>query len=76
MGFINRPTKMGISPHGVLLMVFTIVFTVITTLVIALRLWALYLSKNGLKLHDYLVLLAYVCIIHFHIINRYLYSTD
>ncbi|RJE19067.1 hypothetical protein PHISCL_08592 [Aspergillus sclerotialis] len=50
---------MAVSPHGVLLLVFTIVFTVITTVVIGLRLWAVYITKKGLSLHDYWVLLAY-----------------
>lgn len=53
---------MGVSPHGAQLLIWTIVFTVVITLVAALRLWAVHLTKKGLKLQDYLVLVAYVCI--------------
>ncbi|PWY96631.1 hypothetical protein BO94DRAFT_580460 [Aspergillus sclerotioniger CBS 115572] len=50
----------GLSANGIKLLIWIVVFTVLTTLVLALRFWAIRLKRRSLKLHDYLVLLAYI----------------
>lgn len=52
---------MTVSPAGVRLSVWMAVFTGITTAVIALRIWAVRLTRKSLQLSDYLVIVAYVC---------------
>lgn len=54
---------MAVSPAGVRLSIWMAVFTGITTAVIALRIWALHLTRKSLQLHDYLVIVAYVCLV-------------
>ncbi|PWY84976.1 hypothetical protein BO70DRAFT_428556 [Aspergillus heteromorphus CBS 117.55] len=48
-----------VSPGGLKLMIWMIVFTVLTTVVLGLRLWAIRVKRRAFKLHDYLILLAY-----------------
>lgn len=57
---------MAVSPAGVRLSVWMAVFTVITTAVIILRVWAVHLTRKSLQLYDYLVILAYVGLRHQH----------
>ena len=52
---------MTVSPAGIRLSVWMAVFTGITTAVIALRIWAVRLTRKSLQLSDYLVIVAYVC---------------
>lgn len=52
---------MTVSPAGIRLSVWMAVFTGITTAVIALRIWAVHLTRKSLQLSDYLVIVAYVC---------------
>lgn len=54
--------SMGASPAGIRLSVWMAVFTGITTAVIALRIWAVHLTRRSLQLSDYLVIVAYVCV--------------
>lgn len=51
---------MGVSPAGVRLSIWMAVFTGLTTAVIALRVWAIHLTRRSLQLSDYLVFVAYV----------------
>lgn len=51
---------MKISSNGVQLSIWMAVFTFITSVVIALRLWALHLTRKRLQLHDYFVIVAHV----------------
>lgn len=52
--------NMTVSPAGVRLSIWMAVFTGITTAVIALRIWAVHLTRKSLQLSDYLVIVAYV----------------
>ncbi|KAJ5090126.1 hypothetical protein N7532_008810 [Penicillium argentinense] len=51
---------MAISPAGVRLSIWMAVFTLVTTGVIAMRVWALHLTRKSLHLADYLVIVAYI----------------
>lgn len=51
---------MGVSPAGVRLSIWMAVFTGLTTAVIALRIWAIHLTRKSVQLSDYLVFVAYV----------------
>jgi hypothetical protein len=51
---------MAFSPAGIKLMIWIIVFTAVTTVVIGLRLWAVQIKKRSLRADDYLVFVAYV----------------
>lgn len=52
---------MTVSPAGIRLSIWMAVFTGVTTVVIALRIWAVHLTRKSLQLSDYLVIVAYVC---------------
>ncbi|RAL17617.1 uncharacterized protein BO97DRAFT_467140 [Aspergillus homomorphus CBS 101889] len=51
---------MAISPNGARLMIWMIVFAVVTTVTMGLRLWAIRLKRASLQIHDYLVFIAYL----------------
>lgn len=51
---------MAVSPDGVQLSIWMAVFTFITSVVIALRIWAIRLTRKSLQLHDYFVIVAHV----------------
>lgn len=51
---------MAVSPNGVQLSIWMAVFTFITSVVIALRIWAIHLTRKSLQLHDYFVIVAHV----------------
>lgn len=51
---------MAVSPNGVQLSIWMAVFTFITSVVIALRIWAIHLTHKSLQLHDYFVIVAHV----------------
>jgi hypothetical protein len=53
---------MAVSPNGVQLSIWMAVFTFLTSVVIALRIWAIHLTRKSLQLHDYFVIIAHVCI--------------
>lgn len=53
---------MAVSPNGVQLSIWMAVFTFLTSVVIALRVWAIHLTRKSLQLHDYFVIIAHVCI--------------
>lgn len=42
-------------------MVWEIVFAVVTTLMMGLRLWAIRIRRSSIQMHDYFVFIAYVC---------------
>jgi ABC-type sugar transport system permease subunit len=51
------------APQGVELIVWTVIFTIIITAVMVLRFWAVAIVlKRSLRLDDYFIILAYVCI--------------
>lgn len=45
---------------GIAVAVWLIVFTCLTTLVLGLRAWAVWSALKGIKIQDYLVVVAYV----------------
>ncbi|CAK96465.1 hypothetical protein AAWM_06691 [Aspergillus awamori] len=51
---------MAISPNGARLMVWEIVFAVVTTLMMGLRLWAIRIRRSSIQMHDYFVFIAYL----------------
>ncbi|EAW15345.1 uncharacterized protein ACLA_060120 [Aspergillus clavatus NRRL 1] len=51
---------MAASLSGMSLAIWMIVFTGVTTLVMALRLWAIHITRKGFQLSDYAILVAYV----------------
>ena len=53
---------MAVSPNGVQLSIWMAVFTFLTSVVIALRIWAIHLTRKNLQLHDYFVIVAHVSI--------------
>jgi hypothetical protein len=52
--------KMLLSRGGITLAVWIAVFTVLTSIVIGLRLWAIRLTKRAFRPDDYMVFFAYV----------------
>ncbi|KAE8151238.1 hypothetical protein BDV25DRAFT_97553 [Aspergillus avenaceus] len=53
---------MGATPDGISLMIWMIVFTCLTTIVVGLRIWSAHLTGKGLQIHDYLVIVAYLSV--------------
>lgn len=51
---------MAVSPNGIQLSIWMAVFTFLTSVVIALRIWAIRLTRKSLQLHDYFVIIAHV----------------
>ncbi|KAJ5627007.1 hypothetical protein N7528_004434 [Penicillium herquei] len=51
---------MKVSPAGVRLSIWMAMFTFLTTAIIGLRIWAIYLTRRSFQAHDYLVIIAYV----------------
>ncbi|KAL1961986.1 hypothetical protein VTN77DRAFT_721 [Rasamsonia byssochlamydoides] len=51
---------MSLNPTGVQLLIWIIVFTVITTIIMGLRIWAIRIKKRTLRADDYLIFIAYV----------------
>ncbi|RAL06173.1 uncharacterized protein BO80DRAFT_460417 [Aspergillus ibericus CBS 121593] len=49
-----------LSANGIKLLIWMVVFTVLITLILGLRLWAIRVKRRSFKLHDYLILLAYI----------------
>ncbi|PYI01928.1 hypothetical protein BO78DRAFT_326440 [Aspergillus sclerotiicarbonarius CBS 121057] len=49
-----------VSANGIKLLIWMVVFTVLVTLVLGLRLWAIRVKRRSFKLHDYLIFLAYI----------------
>lgn len=56
---------MAVSPNGVQLSIWMAVFTFLTSVVIALRIWAIHLTRKSLQLHDYFVITAHVRVPYF-----------
>ncbi|KAJ6126975.1 hypothetical protein N7523_002587 [Penicillium sp. IBT 18751x] len=54
---------MAVSQAGVRLSIWMAVFTSLTTAVIALRAWAIHLTRKSLQLSDYLLFVAYIATI-------------
>ncbi|KAJ5720409.1 uncharacterized protein N7483_008343 [Penicillium malachiteum] len=46
---------MKVSPAGVRLSIWMAMFTFLTTAIIGLRIWAIYLTRRSFQVHDYLV---------------------
>ncbi|KAL4862752.1 hypothetical protein BDV12DRAFT_207012 [Aspergillus spectabilis] len=53
---------MHTSPIGVELIIWGVVFTCLTGVVLGLRLWSNYVTRKGVRVPDYLAILAYVSI--------------
>ncbi|KAB8269089.1 hypothetical protein BDV30DRAFT_230090 [Aspergillus minisclerotigenes] len=53
---------MGVSPGGAKLLIWTIVFAIVTTIVIGLRVWAIHIKGKSLQAHDYFAFIAYASI--------------
>lgn len=56
---------MAVSPNGVQLSIWMAVFTFLASVVIALRIWAIHLTRKSLQLHDYFVITAHVRVPYF-----------
>ncbi|KAJ5669799.1 hypothetical protein N7462_010869 [Penicillium macrosclerotiorum] len=51
---------MAASPAGIRLSIWMAVFTLLTSAVIALRIWAIHITRKSLQLHDYFVIIAHI----------------
>lgn len=56
---------MPLSSCGISFLVWNVCFNCLTTTIVALRLWANYADRKGVRLPDYMMLVAYVSCTHF-----------
>lgn len=53
---------MLLSREGISVLIWMVVFTILTTLVIAFRFWAVKIKDRPLRADDYMVVVAYVSV--------------